>query len=230
MPTFEQIITAEFDFAAMKDLFFKIYTHPTIDGILSHVRNFIESLPPFVWAIMLGLVGLIFSNFGKKLLAIPSVLVSAAAGFLAGNFLLGPLLVSLVDKIEFLKSFISIDPIVVGIICAAVCAFLFLPLYFCGYTLGIGYCTYLLVYPLCEGLLGSSTAMIVGLGAAIGVVILAVIFRKWVEMCGTAIIGAYFVMLAINQIVLLYAVVNYIIWAVLAVQGAVIQIKTRRRY
>jgi hypothetical protein len=72
--------------------------------------------------------------------------------------------------------------------------------------------------------------MIVGLSVAIGVVVVALIFRKWVEMCGTAIVGAYFVMLAINHIVLLYAVVNYVIWAVFAVQGAVIQIKTRRRY
>ncbi len=230
MPTFEQIITAEFDFTAIKDLIFKIYTHPTVDGLLVHFRNFIESLPPFAWAIMLGLVGLIFSNFGKKLLAIPSVLLSAAAGFLVGNFVLAPLLISLLDKVEFLKEFISIDPIVVGIICAAIFAVLFLPLYFCGYVVGIGYCIYLLVYPLCAALFGAEVAMIIGLGAAVGVVILALIFRKWVEMCGTAIVGAYFVMLAINQIVLLYAVVNYIIWAVFAVQGAVIQIKTRRRY
>lgn len=230
MPTFEQIITAEFDFAAIKDLIFKIYTHPTIDGLLVHVRNFIEGLPPYVWAIMLGLVGLIFSNFGKKLLAIPSLLLSAAAGFIAGVFLLSPLLVSLVEKVEFLQQFISIDPIVVGIICAAICAFLFLPLYFCGYVVGIAYCTYLLVYPFTAALLGSETAMIIGLSVAVGVAVVAVIFRKWVEMCATAIFGAYFVMLAINQIVLLYAVVNYIIWAVFAVQGAVIQIKTRRRY
>jgi len=230
MPTFEQIITAEFDFTAIKDLIFKIYTHPTVYGLLAHVRNFIESLPPFVWAIMLGLVGLIFSNFGKKLLAVPSILLSAAAGFLAGNFLLAPLLISFVEKVEFLQQYISIDPIVVGIVCAAICAFLFLPIYFCGYVSGIGYCTYLVVYPLVASALGAETAMIVGLAVAAGVVVLALIFRKWVEMCGTAIIGAYFVMLAINQIVLLYAVVNYVIWAVFAVQGAVIQIKTRRRY
>ena len=230
MPSFNEIITADFDFAALKELFFKIYTNPTIEEFISHIRNFIEGLPPFVWAVILGGLGLVLSNFGKKILAIPSIILSAAFGFVMGYFALSPLLVSLVEKLEFLQSFVTIDPVVVGIICAAIGALLFLPLYFVGYVAGFAYSAYILSYPLFEKLIGEGAAPFAALGVLVGVVILTLMFRKWVEMCGTAVVGAYFVMLAVNQVVLLYAVVNYIIWGVLAVQGAVVQIKTRRRY
>lgn len=230
MPTFEQIITAEFDLAAMKELIFKIYTHPHIDGILEHFRAFIESMPIFAWAAILGIVALVFSNFGKKLLAIPLIIGTAAVGYLGGAFLLAPRLEGFVAKYEFIQQFISIDSVVVGIVCAAVCAILFLPLYFLGYTAVIGYFTYLFVYPVCQIVFGDSLAMLIGLGAAATAVIFGFIFRKWVEMIATSVAGAYFVMLAIHLVVPMPMVVNLVIWGVFAVQGAIVQIKTRRRY
>ena len=84
MPTFEQIITAEFDFAAMKELIFKIYTHPYVDKAVQFVAEFVESISPFLWAGILLALGLVLSNFGKKLLAVPLVVGIAGIGFLGG--------------------------------------------------------------------------------------------------------------------------------------------------
>ena len=223
MPTFEQIITAEFDFSAMKELWFKLYTHPFVENLLQPIWAFIESLPPLAWAAIVGVLALVFSNFGKKLLLCPVFVGITALSFAGGATYIAPRLDALVGE------WIPIDPMVVGIVVGVIGAILFLPIYFCLFAAGIGYTVYLFVYPVALTLFGDTTAMIVGLGAAIAVVVVAFIFRKWVEMGLTAIIGAYIAMLAVNMVVLLPALYNYIIWAVLAVQGLVVQIKTRRR-
>ena len=230
MPTFEQIITAEFDFAAMKELIFKIYTHPYVDGILQQVVNFIDSIPSIAWAGILALIGLVLSNFGKKLLPLPLFIGISAFGFFGGAVYLAPRLAAFVDSIEILKSFISIDPVVVGIIIAAISAILFLPIYFVGYAGGAGYLVYLFVYPLCATLFGSATAMIIGFGAAVAAVVVAFIFRKWIEMAITSVAGAYLVMWAVYVVLPLPEIVNCIIWGVFALEGMIVQVKTRRRY
>lgn len=230
MPTFEQIITAEFDFAAMKELIFKIYTHPYVDKAVQFVAEFVESISPFLWAGILLALGLVLSNFGKKLLAVPLVVGIAGIGFLGGAVYLAPRIAAFVDGVEFIKAFISIDPIVVGIVFAAIGAILFLPIYYLGYAAGFGYLTYLFVYPFCNTLFESSTAMIIGLGAAVAVAVVAFIFRKWIEMAVTSVAGAYIVMWAVYVAFPLPEIANYIIWAVFAVGGLIVQIKTRRRY
>ncbi len=230
MPTFEQIITAEFDFSAMKELLFKIYTHPYVDKAIQYVTEFAEGLPSLVWAGILLAIALVLSNFGKKLLAIPLVLGISAIGFLGGAVYLAPRMAAFVDGFEFLKSFISIDPVVVGIVFAAIGAVLFLPIYYVGYAGVFGYIAYLFVYPLCNTLFGSSTAMIIGLGAAVATAVVAFIFRKWVEMAVTSVVGSYIAMWAIYVVFPLPEIVNYIIWGAFAIEGLVVQIKTRRRY
>ena len=230
MPTFEQIITAEFDFSAMKELIFKIYTHPYVDAAIQYIAEFAESISPYIWAAVLLTIGLVLSNFGKKLLAIPLLVGISGVGFLGGAVYLAPRMAAFVDGIDLLKAFISIDPVVVGIVFAAIGAILFLPIYYLGYAAGFGYLAYLFVYPLCDTLFGSSTAMMIGLGAAVGAAVVAFIFRKWIEMAVTSVAGAYIVMWAVYVVFPLPEIVNYIIWGVFAVEGLIVQIKTRRRY
>ncbi len=229
MPTFEQIITAEFDFAAMKEFLFKVYTHPYVDGAIQKILSFADSISPLIWAGMLLAIALVLSNFGKKILALPLVIGISVIGFLGGAVIIAPRLSAFISTISILD-FLTIDPVVIGIIVAAIAAILFLPLYFVGYAAVFGYFTYLLVYPVCAAVFDTTTAMIIGLGAAITVVVVAYIFRKWVEMAGTAIVGGYIAMWALNALFLLPAIANYAIWVAFAAEGLIVQIKTRRRY
>lgn len=227
MPTIEQIITAEFDFAAIKELIFKVYTHPTVEGILDKLWGFIDTLPPMMWAIILASIGLVISNFGKKLLMLPVLVGITALGYIGGVIYVAPRLNAMIASILPIG---AIDASVLGIVLAAIGAILFLPIYFVGYAGCIGYAAYLFVYPLSATMFGPDMAMLIGLGAAAAVALLAFICRKWVEMAITAVIGSYLAMLAVNVVVLLPGTVNYIIWAVLALEGLIVQVKTRRRY
>ena len=227
MPTIEQILTAEFDFAAIKELIFKVYTHPTVEGILEKLWGFIDTLPPMTWAIILAAIGLVLSHLGKKLLMIPVLVGITALGYVGGAIYVAPRLSAMLADV--LPAGI-IDPSIIGIAFAAVGALLFLPIYFAGYAGCIGYAAYLFVYPLSATMFGPDMAMLVGLGAAAAVALLAFICRKWVEMALTSLIGSYLAMLAINVVVLLPGTVNYIVWAVLALEGLLVQVKTRRRY
>lgn len=224
MPTIEQIITAEFDFAAIKELYFKLYTHPNVDGVLVHFRNFVESLSPFVWAAILAAIAVAFTFFGKKLLCLPIILGSFAIGFAGGAAYIGPRLANLVEQ------YVSIDPTVVGIVIGSVFALLCILVYFGFLALGVGYSVYLCVYPFFNLLLGAGTAPVASLAVGAAVVIAVFIFRKWFEMAATSVLGGFIMMHAVNAVVLLPLPVNIAIWAVFAVAGTVVQIKTRRKY
>ena len=229
IPSFEELLTAEFGFDDIWNLIFKVYTHPHIDGFIQPVRGFIESLSPFAWGALLCLVALVFTFFGKKLIMIPVLFGSYAVAYAVGSTYIVPTLANFVAGLP-LPFDVPVEIGFVGIACGVVAAVLCVPCYFALLVLGSGYTVHMVAYPLVCAILGEGTGLIVSLGAALAVAVLVIIFRKWVEMGATAIVGAYFFMLGVNEIILLPFIVNCIIWFSVAVAGAVVQIKTRKRY
>lgn len=228
MPSIDQILAAEFGTNEIKELFFKVYTHPHIDGFIEPVRNFVESISPFAWGAMLGLVALVFILFGQKIIIAPVLLGSYVAAYAVGSTYIAPRLANFVEST--LPFDIPIEIGVVGIILGVIAVLLCVPLYFLALGLGGGYVCYYFAYPIFESFLGHQTAMIISLAILVAVGVALVIFRKWAERVLTSVGGAYLFMLAVNEIVLLPAVANYVIWGVVAVVGIFVQIKTRRRY
>lgn len=227
IPSLEEIMTAEFGFDDIWNLIFKVYTHPHIEGILQPVRDFIASLSPFAWGALVCLIALVFTFFGKKLIMLPVLLGSYAVAYAVGSTYIAPKLASFVTTLPI---DIPIEIGVVGIICGAVAALLCVPCYFLALALGGGYSVYIVAYPLVQAFLGADLAMYISLAVALVVAILLIVFRKWTEMGATSIIGAYFFMLGVNEMVLLPQAANYAIWIAVAIAGIVVQIKTRRRY
>ncbi len=224
MPTFEQIISAEFGFSEIKELIFKIYTHPHIDGILNELRAFLETVPLIPLAVGAALITLIFTFFGKKLIFIPMVIGSYCLAYAGGATFIAPRLANLVGD------WFAVDAGTVGIVFGVIAAVFCLPVYFCGIAGASGYLTYLVAYPTAVSLLGDSTGMIAAAAIAVGVIVVVFVFRKWFEMAGTAILGSYLFMLGINSVGLLPKFSNYVIWFAMAVAGFVFQVKTRKRY
>ena len=227
IPSVEEIMTAEFGFGDMWDLIFKVYTHPHIEGLLQPVRDFIASLSPFAWGALVCLVALVFTFFGKKLIMLPVLLGSYAVAYAVGSTYIAPKLIAYAQTLPFE---IPLEIGVVGVVCGAVAALLCVPCYFLALALGGGYSVYLVAYPLLLPILGADITMYASLGAALVVAVLLIVFRKWTEMGATSVIGAYFFMLGVNEIILLPLAANYAIWIAVAIAGIVVQIKTRRRY
>ena len=227
IPSAEEIMTAEFGFGDMWDLIFKVYTHPHIEGLLQPVRDFIASLSPFAWGALVCLVALVFTFFGKKLIMLPVLLGSYAVAYAVGSTYIAPKLIAYAQTLPFE---IPLEIGVVGVVCGAVAALLCVPCYFLALALGGGYSVYLVAYPLLLPILGADITMYASLGAALVVAVLLIVFRKWTEMGATSVIGAYFFMLGVNEIILLPQAANYAIWIAVAIAGIVVQIKTRRRY
>ncbi len=224
MPTLQQIISAEFDFEAISALLTKLYTHPHIDSLLEVVRGFIASLDPIVYAIALALIALAFAFLGKRFLLIPTILVGIPTfAYAGGAAYVAPKISALIGD------FIPVDAVVVGIVFAVVAAVLFLPIYFVGIALVGGYSTYLVLYPVLVPMLGDA-GMIASLAVAVGVVVVIFVFRKWFEMAATAALGGYILMWAVYSIVTLPFAANCAVWAVTALLGFIIQVKTRKRF
>ncbi len=225
IPSFEELVSAEFGFEEMKALFFKVYTYPAVDSVMEKVRAFIGGLSPIVLAAVLALIGLCFAFFGKRFMLIPTVLVGVAAvGFAGGYVFVAP-------RIDaFIGGFIPISPLVVGTVVAVIAGVLFIPIYYLGLAASCTYITYLLTFPITTSMLGESLGMTVGLCIGIGVAFLVLILRKWVEMGATALLGGYLIMLGANCIVLLPAAVNYMLWGAFAVAGFVVQARVRKNY
>ena len=227
LPSAEEIMTAEFGFDDIWNLLFKVYTHPHIEDILQPVRDFIASLSPFAWGALICLVALVFTFFGKKLIMLPVIVGSYVAAYAVGATYIAPKLAVLAEKLPF---DIPIEIGVVGVIIGAIAALLCVPLYFAVLSIGGGYAVHIVLCPIISAFDEGQTAIFISLAVALVVAILLLVFRKWVEMGATAVIGAYFFMLGVNEIILLPLAANYAIWATVAVAGLVVQIKTRRRY
>ena len=228
MPDIQQITTAQFGFADIYELLVKLFTHQNLENVMQHVWAFFNDAAPVLIAGVLFAFAAFFAFLGRRLIGVPIVAISVVFGYAGGAAFIAPRVNAFISGI--IEGF-TIDPMIIGIAVAAVFFILCLPIYFALYSLGIGYSVYLIVYNLLAVSLGDEPiTMTIAGGVALGVVAVALIFRKYSEMVITSGIGGAIFIWALSYIVPLEPVVNIIIAVAVAALGFFIQFKTRRRY
>jgi hypothetical protein len=167
------------------------------------------------------------------MLGVLKFLACFVVGFALGTHLLPPLL-----PIE-----IQLPPWIIGVVVGLIAAVLYRFIYIILYVGIAGYGMYVLAFYgffLQPNAVYSNTRAIASLIAAAVAVIIALIFRKYFEMIGTAVLGSW-----VATLLFASQIYNFTAWplfsgmerlaifiptALLAALGTVVQIKTRRRY
>jgi len=237
MEFFMSVKEAEFGFYEIWEyvvnLYYSISQLPEMVEIWNGFRSFIDpfySVVPYILIVL----ALIVAFFGKKIIGLIKFVACAFVGFFAGMYFVHPLITDL----------ITIPSWITGIVVAIVAAVLYRFLYLAAYAIGFGYCAYILCYTgfylRGEEVVHTDSMAIVCLAIAVGVVVLLFIFRKYVEMLGTAILGGYLVSYIIRCMIYDYKALEFVqaapwaaaavITAVIAIPAFLVQYKTRRRY
>jgi hypothetical protein len=171
--------------------------------------------------------------FGKKIIGIIKFCFFFVLGFVVGTHYLAPLLPSEID----------IPAWIIGVVLALIAAVLYRFLYIICYIVTVGYGSYVFAY---YGFFmnsdatyssGRATACLV---IAIVFLVIALIFRKYVEMAITAFLGSWCAVLLFRYHICKFekfALFGGHFWIaimiptiVLTAVTAVVQIKTRKRY
>lgn len=231
----ESLLSGEFDFSALGQFFaninHSIMANSDLMGIWNAMLTATASITMVVPIIFIAL-GAIEWLFGKKLIPLQRFLLCAAVGYICGVLYISPL----INGIFSLPSYIS--GAVVGLVAAVLCKFM----YYVAYAGAAAYSVYIVSINGIIPFLSDFTEgnHMIALVAAAVAVIIAFILRKYIEMLGTAILGAFIISKAVNSNYFDYTALEFfgdMGWiAELAVIGAVgligfiIQIKTRRRY
>ena len=227
---------ARFSFEYIWDAIVSLYSDITlnsdISAIWSSIMDGIASAHKLVMMLLvIGCVAVAF--FGRKMIGFLKFIFFFIIGFALGTHLLTPLILEAVEIPGWL----------VGTVVALVAAVLYRFLYVVLYSVIAGYGMYILTYHgfYLQGESDYSNAKaIYCLIAAVVAVIIALVLKKYIEMLGTAVLGGWLaswifvnfvydfsalpVFGGITRVAILVPAV-----AVAAV-GAIVQIKTRKRY
>ncbi len=226
---------AKFTFAVIKDalvsLFHSVTSNPDVAGVWDAVREFLAPIA-FIAAVIGVCASVLIAFFGKKIIGILKFLASFVLGFALGTHFLVPLLVE-IDMPAWIIG------LVVGLVAGVLYRFVYIILY-----VGIaGYGMYILAFYgffLQPEAVYTPTRAVVSLIAAAVAIIIVLLFRKYLEMIGTAVLGSWLATLIFSKFIY-----DFTAWslfsgmerlaiiiptALLAALGTVVQIKTRRRY
>ncbi len=227
---------AQFTFGVVWNYIVSFYYALTTDPSISAVWNgAMEWLRPVgvMFALVLVAIFLVIALFGQRLFSVLKFIGFFIVGFALGTYLLAPLL----------PPEITIPDWIVGIVVALIAAVLSRFLYFLVYIVFVGYSTYVLTYYgfyLQLDVMYSNSRMVVCIIASIVAIVLALIFKKYIEMAATAAFGAWCAIL-----VFVNHVYNFTTWGMFGGQswigvlvgtivvgliGLFVQYKTRRRY
>ena len=194
-------------------------------------------VPAFVVALLLVGLSLCEAVAGKRLLGFQKFVLCFALGFVVGTVYIQPLVAPHVANYFVLDA--TLTGVIVGITAGLLCR----PIYFCGYIGIIGYFAYFLMMNgvLLDFTKGSKT---IGIIVAAVLIIVALVFRKIVEIVGTSLLGAIFTYKAVDYAVSTFAsgasmvdllgqneiYVKIAIIAFVALTGTIFQYQTRRRW
>lgn len=227
---------AKFTFGVIWDYIVSLYYAVTKNPSVSVVWNGImDGLSPVSIMFMLVVVAvcIVVALFGQRLLPIIKFCAFFVAGFALGTHLLSPLL----------PPEVNIPDWIVGIVVALIAAVLSRFLYIILYVTVVGYGTYVLTYYgfyLQLDAMYSNSRATVCIIASLVAIILSLVFRKYIEMIGTAVLGAWCAVWVFANYVH-----NFTVWSVfggnmwlamllstvlVALIGVFVQFKTRRRY
>ena len=215
-------------FGYLKDLVAKTLADTAVSGIVEMVKGLLTP----VWAyryIVLMVLALVVALFGKRMFGLLKFLGGFALGFVVGVVFLAP-------KLGFLPSYVT--GAVIGLVVALLMKFL----YYVILVGGVGYCAYYVaftaavlpvVFNFTKGNLLFSAVV------AVVAVVLVLVLRKWFEMLGTAVVGAYVLTYALTYV---YDIRNiaflsnygdiplFAVMGLVALVGFIVQVKTRKRY
>ncbi len=183
---FNNLKEARFGFGVIRDaivnLYYAITANPDIQPIWEGIMNVITPVFKIVIAVLIGLC-LIGTFFGHRLMAVIKFAFFFIVGFVLGVHFLAPII-----------PVVKIPAWIVGLVVALVSAVLYKFLYYVLFAGAIGYSSYILCYNfffITPAPAYTPTRAIVCALVSVGVVILALVLRKYVEMLGTAVICAY---------------------------------------
>ena len=218
------IAGAKYDFDIIgnisKRIFGNMAANETIAGLWDTILSAISSFATFV-PFALIILALIEVFFGKKLINLQKFLACVVVGFCFGVHYVSPLINNIFNLPAVLSKFI----------------------YVAGYVFVAGYSGYLIAY---SGkyipFLASVTKdnLIISLAIALAFVAVALIFRKYIEMFGTALLGGYFISKTIIANFTDYRALEFlgeagwvaelVLILVIGIIGFIVQYKTRTRY
>ena len=222
---FSKVISGDFCFDALKESIIRfnetVATHPDMT-FLSNFFNSLAGVMPYVTIAIMFL----FLFFGKKLLPQIKFVCSFFVGFGLGVYLLAP----------------TVDGIISGVpawVSGLVIALLLLAINRLFYFLFFISAAFFTSFVLLNSFLNFGALLLLSV-AAVGVII-ALIFKKYAEMLGTAFLGAFIMLKEINSSLLAFNTeINLgsafsiellsVIAVIIGVIGFIVQIKTRKRY
>lgn len=232
---FFEKVAAGFSFeeigAWFKDLFASVTAEGgPVETYWTMGLDFIKGLLPLAWILPAILIALSLVQVfaGKKLLGLQKFLACFVVGYALGAVLLTPVI----------AEFVQIADWIVGLVVGVVAALLCKPIYFLSYVAVAGYGVYALCMSdvLPEAVASFTNNWIVALVAAVVAVVVALLLRKWIEMLGTAALGAWTLFLSVQALLAslsIWFAAEYVIWwelgtlAVGAILGFIVQVKTR---
>lgn len=217
---------------AIVSLYYDITANPDISVIWNSLMENIQSIYRLVMTLLI--VGcVVIALFGRKMIGFLKFVFFFIIGFALGTHILTPVLAETIE----------IPGWIVGIVVALVAAVLYRFLYIVLYTAIAGYGMYILAY---HGFYLQGEAVYTGgkavacLIAAAVAIVFVLIFKKYIEMIGTAVLGGWLASWIFANFVYnftVFPIFSGITWvailvpaAIIALIGSVVQIKTRRRY
>lgn len=232
---FEVIKTASFGFeeifTAISGFCDKLLHDFNISELFSGMWWHLRYVKPFVPVILFAL-WMVIAVAGKRLFGIIRFLAIFGIGFILGVYTLSPLVLEVLP---------TLPTWVIGLITGIVAGVLSKVVYLFALIVTVGYGTYVICYRGAIPFLSSLTAgkEMVGLIAAIVLIVLSLVLLKYVEMLGTAMLGGYGMACIIRgwyDYTSLPVFVGrewlgvLILTVIFAVIGFFIQFKTRERY
>lgn len=232
----ENLKVAHWDFAAIWEAivgtYYAMINTPTHIAQMEVVNGFLAGLPAFTLPLAFLLLSLVETFAGKRLIGFQKFVLCFVLGFEYGVLYVSNLL----------DSIVVIDHWIAGLVIGIIAALLSKLVYFLAYVGVIGYAVYFIAYTgnYIPAEISAFTVnnMVYALVAAGVVVVLALILRKWIEMIGTAALGAWGVFKCVDWLVGFnsieaiaqnYDMIMYIAVAVIGLIGLVVQFKTRKR-
>lgn len=228
---FNKFKAGEFGYSALKDAITKfdrtVAEHPDMSFIMDLLNSFASIIPYIMIASML-----LIAFFGKKLLPFVKFISFFAVGFGLGVNFIHPLIVDVISLPAWLSG------LLIGILAAIIYRLLYV-LFFATFT-------FYGVFTICYSLLGTALDSFgdlkgfIFMAIAAVVMILAFVFRKYVEMLGTAALGGLVIAKLVANNIWDYTALEFlngeawiallVVTVVIALPGFIVQVKTRRRY
>ena len=232
---FNRLINVEYDLPTfidkLKYVFNSIFRTQGSDtrALIDMVKGMIGAYMAYVPIILIALC-VIEVLFGKKFYGIQKFFICFLVGFMGGVYFIA----------DIVAGFVVVPDYIVGAAVGLVCAILYKLFYFIGYVGTFGYLAYMVCFLGMIPVVSAYTYqnLMFSAVAALVVVIITLILRNYVEMLGTAAVGAYILVRVVDKYYFDFAtvglasetMVKLAAVAVITLIGFIVQFKTRKRY